>query len=272
MRVTFWGTRGSIAVPGPATVRYGGNTTCIEIVTDAGTRVILDGGTGIRPLGLERAKAPPGVHHVFLTHTHWDHIQGIPFFAPLFVPGNEVRFYGATEPVSGKPLRDLLLVQHDYSYFPVSEAELSAQLVYRDLTPDVPIEIGDATLTPVLMNHPVTCLGFRVDADGKSVFFTGDHEPPYNIYAPEDPDYAAFEEAVQARRRHLDEALSGVDLLITDAMYTDEEYPRHRGWGHGSVGQCLAWAERLHVEKLCLTHHDPCRHDQAGADPARPPL
>ena len=116
-------------------------------------------------------------------------------------------------------------------------------------------------MTPVLMNHPVTCLGYRIDADGDSVFFTGDHEPPYNIYSPGDDDYETFREAVRSRQEHLDRALAGVNLLITDSMYTDEEYPQHQGWGHGSIGQCLAWAARLRVDTLCLTHHDPCRHD-----------
>jgi len=261
MLVRFWGTRGSIAVPGPDTVRYGGNTTCIEIETNAGARLILDGGTGIRPLGLRLAEQGPTLSHIFLTHTHWDHIQGLPFFAPLFAKGNRVRFHGSPEPVSGKSLRDTLAVQLEHCYFPVAECELSATVEHVDLKEGQVVTVGDATITPVMMNHPVTCLGYRVDADGVSVFFTGDHEPPYNIYAPGDPEHAAYQGVVEERRAHIDAALGGLDLFITDATYTENEYPRHRGWGHSSIAQCLAWAERVGAKTLCLTHHEPTRRD-----------
>ena len=176
MKIKFWGVRGSIPVPGPKTVKYGGNTTCIEIRTDSGELVILDGGTGIFQLAQSLLGEMPVTANVFLSHSHWDHIHGLPFFVPLFVPGNRLRLHGAYDLVSGRGVEQVMDVQLQYSFFPIREAELKASIEYFTLTPGVPVEVGDSTtVTPILLNHPVVNFGYRIDCNGKSVFFTGDH-------------------------------------------------------------------------------------------------
>ena len=190
MKIRFWGVRGSIASPGPNTVRYGGNTTCIEIRTDNNELIIIDAGTGIFPLSQTLLAELPVTANVLITHSHWDHIQGLPFFIPNFIPGNLLRLHGAFDPVSGKGVEQVMSVQLQYSYFPVREAEMKARIEYVTLAPEQSIRIGSATVTPYLMNHPVIDFGYRIEANGKSVFFTGDHEPPLNIYAPGEAGYA----------------------------------------------------------------------------------
>ena len=193
MKVRFWGVRGSIASPGPKTVRYGGNTTCIEIRTDNNELIILDAGTGIFPLSQTLLSELPIQANILISHSHWDHIQGLPFFIPNFIPGNTVRLHGSFDPVSGKGIEQVMAVQLQYSYFPVREAEMKARLEYVTLMPEQPLQIGSATVTPYLLNHPVIDFGYRIECNGKSVFFTGDHEPPYNIYEPDDEGYAEYQ-------------------------------------------------------------------------------
>lgn len=261
MRVTFRGVRGSIPVPGPDTVRYGGNTTCIEVVTDAGDRIILDGGSGIRQLGNELLAQMPVKASIFITHTHWDHIQGLPFFVPLFIPGNEFKIYGTFDPVYGKDLKSILSQQMEYCYFPVRENELKSQIEYTDLRERQTIEVGTAKVSCLLLNHPVLNYGYLIEADGKSIFFTGDHEPQNNIYDPDDEEYAEFQEMIEMKERLIAEFILETDLLITDCMYTEEEYPAKVGWGHGTVATAIAMATRSKAKRLMLTHHDPIRTD-----------
>ncbi|HLA36813.1 MAG TPA: MBL fold metallo-hydrolase [Rhodocyclaceae bacterium] len=263
MKVRFWGVRGSIPAPGPHTLRYGGNTTCIEIRTDDDTLIILDAGTGIFPLAQELLKKLPVTAHIFMTHTHWDHIQGLPFFTPLYIPGNRVKIYGAYDIVSGRGIDQVMEVQLQYSYFPVREAEMRANIDYGTLSINEPIAIGDATLTPLLLSHPVLNFGYRIDCNGKSVFFTGDHEPWSNIYAPEDEGYAEYQQMVAMQHQQLDRALAGLDILIADSSYTAAEYPMKVGWGHGTLEGNIAWARRLKAKKLLCTHHEPIRTDDA---------
>ncbi|MEJ2756126.1 MAG: MBL fold metallo-hydrolase, partial [Gammaproteobacteria bacterium] len=177
MLITLHGVRGSIPVPGPQTIRYGGNTTCISITTDEGDQIIIDGGTGIREYGMKQMTALPLTAHLFLTHTHWDHIQGLPFYTPLFVPGNTIHFYGSFDPVYRKNLQTILAQQMEYCYFPVRESELKATIHYHRIQEGAPITIGSAVVTPILLNHPVLNHGYRVTSHGKSFFFTGDYEP-----------------------------------------------------------------------------------------------
>ena len=263
MHVRFWGTRGSIASPGPDTARYGGNTTCIEVGTDNGDIIIFDGGTGIFRLGNELAKRMPVHVSVFVTHTHWDHIQGLPFFVPLFVPGNQVQFYGTFDPVYDKSLKEILAGQMEYCYYPVRESELKASIDYTSLREGQTVSVGTAKVTPVLMNHPVLNFGYLVEADGRKLFFTGDHEPLRNIYDPEDEEYEEYEHLISLRNDGIEEWLKDVDLLISDSMYTAEEYPSKVGWGHGSFQSCIEMADRVNAMRIALTHHEPCRTDQA---------
>ncbi len=261
MKVRFWGVRGSIPSPGPHTMRYGGNTTCIEVRSDDNSLIVLDAGSGIFPLAQQLLKQLPVQANVFITHTHWDHIQGLPFFTPLYIPGNSVRIHGGFDIISGRGIDQIMEVQLQYSYFPVREAEMRAGIEYVTLNIGEPVSVGDATVTPLMLNHPVVNFGYRVDCNGKSVFFTGDHEPWGNIYAPEDEGYAEYQQMVDMQQGQLDRALAGLDVLIADSSYTAAEYPAKVGWGHGTMEGHIAWARRLGVKKLVCTHHEPTRSD-----------
>lgn len=263
MKVKFWGVRGSIASPGPATVRYGGNTTCIEIRTDDNELIILDAGTGLFPLSQTLLAEMPVKANILLSHSHWDHIQGLPFFIPNFIPGNVLRLHGAFDPVSGKGVEQVMAVQLQYSYFPVLEAELRGATEYVTLAPNQSIQIGSATVTPYLLNHPVINFGYRIESHGKSVFFTGDHEPPYNIYDPDDEDYAEYQSFVDEKNAAILEAMRGVDVLIADTSYTAQEYPAKKGWGHGTFESSIQAAQQAGARVLFCTHHEPTRSDDA---------
>jgi phosphoribosyl 1,2-cyclic phosphodiesterase len=261
MKFRFWGVRGSIPSPGPRTARYGGNTTCIEVRTDDGTLIILDGGTGLFPLAQHLLTRLPVQANIFITHSHWDHIHGLPFFTPLFVKGSRVRLHGARDPVSGRGIEHVMAVQLQNSYFPVSETQMDATIDYRTLEIGAPIEVGDATVGNVLMNHPVTNLGYRIACHGRSLFFTGDHEPWHNPCPPGDPGFEACEQHLAERQRAIDTAMAGVDALIVDCSYTREEYPARAGWGHGTFDAAIDMALRVGAHALYCTHHEPTRSD-----------
>lgn len=261
MRVKFWGVRGSIPTPGPQTVRYGGNTACIEVKTGGDEILILDAGTGIRPLGLECIKNASVSCSVFITHTHWDHIHGLPFFAPLFSPTCKVSIYGMANPVTMGSIRDVLTVQLDYRFFPIREAELQANVQYETMTESNSVQIGDVTISAILMNHPVLCLGYLVAHNGRSLFYTGDHEPYQNIYAPHEPEYDDYQQHILHKKQAMLEKIRGVDLLIADAQYTDDEYLSKTGWGHSPMPQAIQMAQEAGIPAVCLTHHEPTRDD-----------
>ena len=261
MKFRFWGVRGSIPSPGPRTARYGGNTTCIEVCTDNGTMIVLDAGTGIFALAQHLQSRLPVRVNIFITHSHWDHIHGLPFFTPLFNRGSRVRLHGAIDPATGNGIEHVLGVQLQNSYFPVSEAQLDATIEYQTLEFETPVEVGDATVENIVMNHPVTNLGYRINCNGKSVFFTGDHEPFYNDYAKDDPRHASFQAHIEHRQRAIDLAMHGVDALIVDCSYTREEYPAKQGWGHGTFDAAFIMAMRVGARSLYCTHHEPTRGD-----------
>ncbi len=263
MKVRFWGVRGSIASPGPSTVRYGGNTTCIEIRTDDNELIIIDAGTGIFPLSQTLLAELPVTANVLITHSHWDHIQGLPFFIPNFIPGNLLRLHGAFDPVSGKGVEQVMSVQLQYSYFPVREAEMKARIEYVTLAPEQSIQIGAAKVTPYLMNHPVIDFGYRIEANGKSVFFTGDHEPPTNIYEAGEDGHDEYQSFVNDKAADIRRAMEGVDVLIADCSYTEKEYPAKKGWGHGTFQTSIQYAKDAGAKVLFCTHHEPTRSDDA---------
>ena len=261
MKIRFWGVRGSIPSPGRKTVRYGGNTTCIEVETDDGQTIILDAGTGIVPLAQSFLKRLPLSCSIFITHTHWDHIQGLPFFVPIFIPGNQIRIYGAFDPVLQREIGDVLVRQMEYCYFPVREAELKADIQYSSLYERQTLEIGSARVTNIVMNHTVLNFGYRIDCNGKSIFFTGDNEPLYNIYQPGDDYYAEYDNLISRKNVMLADFIRGVDVLIADSAYTEQEYPAKKGWGHGTYNSCIDMAKNAGAKALYLTHHEPLRSD-----------
>lgn len=261
MKLTFRGVRGSIASPGSDTVIYGGNTTCIEVRTDDNQLLILDAGTGIFPLSRTLLPELPLHIHLFITHTHWDHIQGLPFFIPLFMKGNQITIYGAFDPVGQRNIREVLARQMEYAFFPVSESQLNATIRYQTVTDHQAVQVQDATITPLLMNHPVMNFGYRINCGNKSMFFSGDHEWDYNIYDPDDAEYGEYQQMIQDKHRSILDFIQDVDVLVMDSSYTREEYPHKRGWGHGTFDTSIQTARQAQARHLFCTHHEPTRTD-----------
>ena len=260
MRVRFWGTRGSIATPGPTTVRVGGNTLCVELITSAGKRIILDCGTGVRLLGMELMKSAPRPLRatILLGHTHWDHIQGFPFFAPLFIPGNEFTIC-APEGV-GASLADVLAGQMEFTYFPVKLDELPGRITYRDLTEGTH-DIDGVRVVAQYLNHPAICLGYRVEADGVAIVYLTDHEPFSDTLWRKDAEPGKFESILHPNDRRHAEFMQGADLIIHDSQYTPREYPSKKNWGHSTYEYAVDLARTAGVKQLALIHHDPLHDD-----------
>ena len=273
MKVRFWGVRGSIPSPGPKTQKYGGNTACIELRVGADDRlVIVDAGSGIRSLGnfIMGHDLPKGPikADIFLSHTHWDHIMGYPFFTPIYIPGTILTVYG---PVSFEedPLEEVVGGQMKYRYFPVNLGELASKIEYVRLKEAPAIDLGNGLhLSTKLLNHPITALGYRFTANGKAVCTCYDTEPFRNLFItdPKHPDYdeaMAYEGEEVAVEQNLavEQFFAGADLLIHDAQYTAAEYGARINWGHSSIEHAIAAANRAGVKKLALFHHDPDRAD-----------
>lgn len=273
MKIRFWGVRGSIPCPGPNTMRYGGNTACIELLfPEENRRVIIDAGSGLRELGnfmmANDFKKGPIKTELFLTHTHWDHIMGFPFFTPIYLPGSRITVYG---PVSyeGDTLEGIVGGQLTYRYFPVRQAELAATINYIDLK-EGSFSLGDGiTVTAKYLNHPILCLGYRFECQGKVFCTAYDTEPFRNVFCtdPDDPSYdesMATEGELVAQEQNgvLEQFFSGADLLVHDTQYTEAEYKaRFLGWGHSSMEHAIAAANRAGVRSMALFHHEPLRTD-----------
>jgi len=254
MKIRFWGTRGSIATPGPATVRYGGNTACVE-VRSGGTLAVLDCGTGGHALAhalVDTGTARRG--HLLLTHMHWDHIQGIPFFSPLYTAGNEWDIYAPRG--LRQSLRDALAGQMQYTYFPLSLEQLAATIRYHDLI-EGRFALDDLRVTARYLNHPALTLGYRLEVGGVVTVYATDHEPHGRGLAVTGTGPLTGED-----ERHA-EFLAGADLVIHDAQYTAAEYPAHTGWGHSTAEYVVHLAARAGVRRLALFHHAPHRDDAA---------
>src|SRR5262245_22407705 len=259
MRVQFWGTRGSLPKPGPTTLRYGGNTSCVEVRTADRTLVVLDCGTGAHGLGLALAGSAeqPVRGHLLITHTHWDHIQGFPFFAPLFVRGNEFDIYAPGG--LGQQLEVTLAGQMEYTYFPITLAQCGATIRFHDLG-ESSFEIGALRVTPRYLNHPALALGYRLAVDGAVLVYAVDHEPHARDRAGPAPD--GRPPAHREDQRHV-EWLAGADLVIHDAQYTVAEYPQRMNWGHTPAEWAVDYAMAAGAKRLALFHHDPQRDDAA---------
>lgn len=274
LKVRFWGVRGSIACPGPDTVVYGGNTLCIELrLLPQNRLIIVDAGSGIRTLGdhLVRTdlKKGPINADIFITHTHWDHIMGFPFFTPNFIKGTKLNIYGPVsyeEDTLDKIIGDLLR----YRYFPVRHSELAADIEYHQLK-ECQLDLGDGlTVRTKYLNHPILCLGYRFEYKGKVVCTAFDTEPFRNVFTT-DPDALDYDQvaaeqgqmAVQKETEKLIDFYQDADLLIHDAQYTRQEYLDSRiGWGHTSFEDAIDFSRKARVKHLVLYHHDPNRTDQ----------
>ena len=261
MNLRFWGTRGSIATPGPSTIEFGGNTSCMELVTNSGARFIFDCGTGARLLGAHlMAHAPkPIVATIMLTHTHWDHIQGFPFFAPLFVPGN--RFLVCGPQGANASLPEVLSGQMEYIYFPVELSQLGAEIEYRDLTEGTH-DLGGIRVSAQFLNHPAIALGYRVEADGASLLYLCDHEPYWEPLWHSGSEPGKLESILHDGDRRHAQFMQGADVVIHDSQYTPEEYPSRKNWGHSTWSYVTQIAAAAGVKRLILTHHEPA-HDDA---------
>ncbi len=249
MRVRFWGVRGSVPVPNRRMLRYGGNTSCVEVTLEDGTEIILDAGSGIRELGVERS---PEAHTIqlLLTHLHVDHIQGLLFFTPLFDPDNEVTVYGP--PAPGPDLDQRLARYLSAPLSPVDLWELPARVEFA-ACPYQEWEVGSARIKAAIVAHRGVTLGYRITEGDATLCYLPDHEPSLG---------ASLEDARQEWISGMALA-AGADVLIHDGQYTDDEYPAHLGWGHSAVSDAITFAQRAEVERLVLFHHDPLHDDEA---------
>jgi phosphoribosyl 1,2-cyclic phosphodiesterase len=243
VRIRFWGTRGSIPTPGQRTVRYGGNTACVEVRDDTDALLVLDAGTGLRELGVQLAQngnAPVSLD-LFISHLHWDHIQGIPFFRPAYDPRTALRVHA---PRHQRPLKDLLGLGMDDPFFPVDLEAVPAKLEIDELGERTERRVGPFRVRAASLFHPAPAFAYRVEADGRALVYATDTEDPFS-----------------GRENPVVELAQGADVLIHDAQYVNGDYKK--GWGHSTAESAVDVALRAGAKKLVLYHHDPDRTDDA---------
>jgi phosphoribosyl 1,2-cyclic phosphodiesterase len=230
-------------------MRYGGNTSCVEVRGDGGEAIVLDAGTGMRPLGVQMSQDGVRVIHVLLTHLHMDHLQGLGFFRPLFDPGAEIHVWGPPSPVQS--LSERISMYMSPPLFPVRVADIPCNLTFHD-APTEAIAIGGLTVRASLVTHQGPTVGYRVEEAGRSIVYLPDHEPSIGglDLSLQSPDWISGHELA-----------NGCDVLLHDAQYGDDEYPRHVGWGHSAIGHVVAFAQKAAVDRLVLFHHDPYHTD-----------
>ena len=248
MEVRVWGCRGSVAAPGPETVKYGGNTSCVEVRLASGQVLVLDAGTGMRPLGVAMtANGCPEIH-ILLSHLHLDHLQGLGFFRPLFDPNLDIHIWGPPSPV--QPLSERIAMYLSPPLFPVHLDDVPAQLTFHDATEE-PVSIGSATMRAGNVQHQGPTVGYRIEEDGLSLVYVPDHEPSLGTeLATIEPEWMSGYDLAR-----------DADVLLHDAQYRDHEYPHHVGWGHSSLADTVEFANKAGVQNLVLFHHDPYHDD-----------
>jgi phosphoribosyl 1,2-cyclic phosphodiesterase len=271
MKIKFWGVRGSIPVPGPGTVKYGGNTSCLELVHQPDQCIILEGGSGLRVLGmdlLKRGKTLPEIL-LFISHTHWDHIQGFPFFVPNYIKGTRIKVQGPVHFAEKQTLQSVFDMQMRYEVFPISNAQLSASISYEALG-ETKFQVGDIQVRTQFANHPILSLSYRFTQQGRTVVYTGDHEPYHNLFKDpkatgeskeDDLLFGDVDSVVTDANRRFVDFVRDADVVV-DCQYTPDEYRTTRkNWGHSSWDYCLQWMKEGNVKRMVLTHHDPLRTD-----------
>jgi phosphoribosyl 1,2-cyclic phosphodiesterase len=250
LTVGFWGVRGTLPISRRDSLRYGGNTSCASVSFPDGRLFVFDAGTGIKALSdaLAASKRVRIDTYLFISHAHWDHINALPFFAPFYQVGHRIEISGPAQ--ADLSLRELLSAQMESPYFPISAREFAADVHYHELR-EGEFEIGRERIRTMLLSHPGSCLGYRLEHGGRSICYVTDNE----LYPPDSPFHSP--EYVE----QLAAFVSGADLLITDCAYTDEEYPGRVNYGHSCVSQVVDLACRARVKQLCLMHHDPDQSD-----------
>jgi phosphoribosyl 1,2-cyclic phosphodiesterase/ActR/RegA family two-component response regulator len=250
MKVQFWGTRGTLPVAGKNSVRYGGNTNCVTLSVSHKHFLIFDAGTGIKELSnyLIRENKLPMSAKIFISHPHYDHINGLPFFAPLYMKGNDFEIMGTNH--GDMSIEKLLANQMDSVYFPITMKEFSATIKFRNLSEEE-FNIDGLHVRTIFLNHPGRCLGYRVEHKDKSFCYITDNE----LYLENSPHYNQFDVDRLVKFIH------GTDLLVIDTTYTDKEYKQKTGWGHSCVSRVIDVADKANVKILCLYHHDPDQFD-----------
>ena len=262
-RLRFWGVRGSIPTPGPGTVFYGGNTTCVELRADD-ELIVLDAGSGIRPLGVHLVsefKDRPMQLSLLLTHTHWDHIQGFPFFAPAYHQQHRLHIYGFEGSRQG--LEGALVGQMGRTYFPIGLWEMPGHIVFEELK-SMQFKIGRVEVSAMFVNHPGICVGYRLNTSQGSVAFIPDHEAFQRMRLHSKNNTVATADSIEfakAEDEKLIRFIHGVDVLILDSQYEEHEYQDHVGWGHSCMEDSVALALAAQVKRLFLFHHDPSHDD-----------
>lgn len=248
MIIRVWGARGSLSAPGPATVSYGGNTSCVELELADGTTLILDAGSGIRELGQRLIEREPGTVYICLTHLHLDHVEGLGFFAPLWRAGWKLRFWGP--PSTTATLRERVSRYLSPPLFPIGLSEALAEAVFDDV-PREPWRIGSALVEAQTVEHRGPTLGYRIEEEGRVLAYVPDHEPYLTAAVDDRPEWISGWALA-----------AGADLLLHDSQYTAEEYEGRLGWGHSSGSHAAAFSRAAEVRRLALFHHDPMRSDR----------
>jgi phosphoribosyl 1,2-cyclic phosphodiesterase len=248
VEVKIWGCRGSLAAPGADTVKYGGNTSCVEVRLGSGEVLVLDAGTGMRPLGVHMAKDPPPEIHVLLTHLHLDHLQGLGFFRPLFTPGLDIHLWGPASPV--QQLSERIAMYLSPPLFPVHLDDVPSQLTFHD-APETETRIGSATIRAGKVTHQGPTVGYRIEEQGRSLVYLPDHEPSIGGDLRSTP----------ATWMSGHDLAQDADVLLHDAQYRDDEYDAHIGWGHSCIADAMEFASKAQVDQVVLFHHDPYHTD-----------
>ena len=256
----LWGTRGSTPVSGQRYVRHGGNTSCLE-VGKGNESIIVDAGTGIRDLGNELVHKGPRKVHILITHTHWDHIQGFPFFAPAYIPGFEIVVYGV--PTFKKDLKSVFTGQLDRDYFPVQFGDMQAKIEFC-LLEEPPLRLGKFDIYWEYTHHPAATVGYKFVMEGKSLAYVSDNEFLYGYLG--DPGAIALDSTLLTPYQRLVDFLQNVNVLIAEAQYTNEEYRTKIGWGHSSLSNACALASMARVKRWVVSHHDPTHSDDFLAE------